>query len=143
MLLLFVVGDVVGGGIYTLVGDDRRGGRRRDLDAVRLRSVLAVLTASSYAELVTKYPQAAGAALYVNKAFRKPFFTFMVAFAVMCSGIASAATLSRGVRGDYLPQLFVGRSPSASWSRSSSCWSSPLVNFRGISESVKLNVVLT
>jgi amino acid transporter len=40
-----------------------------------------VFTAFAYAELVTKYPQAAGAALYVNKAFRRPFVTFLVAFA--------------------------------------------------------------
>jgi len=31
-----------------------------------------------------------------------PFVTFMVAFAVMCSGLASAATLSRAFGGDYL-----------------------------------------
>jgi len=38
----------------------------------------------------------------VNKAFKMPFVTFMVAFAVMCSGLASAATLSRAFGGDYL-----------------------------------------
>jgi amino acid transporter len=84
MLLLFVIGDVVGGGIYTLVGVI--GGEVGGLVWLpfALALVLAVLTATAYAELVTKFPQAAGAALYVNKAFRKPFFTFMIAFAVMC-----------------------------------------------------------
>ena len=67
--------------------------------------LLAVFTAFAYAELVTKYPQAAGAALYVNKAFRLPFLTFMVAFAVMASGITSAATLSRAFGGDYLKEF--------------------------------------
>jgi basic amino acid/polyamine antiporter, APA family len=43
--------------------------------------VLAVFTAFAYAELVSKYPRAAGAALYTHKAFRAPFFTFIVAFA--------------------------------------------------------------
>jgi amino acid transporter len=109
MLLLFVIGDVVGGGIYTLVGVI--GGEVGGLVWLpfALALALAVLTATAYAELVTKYPQAAGAALYVNKAFRKPFFTFMIAFAVMCSGIASASTLSRGVAETYLPSLFAGR----------------------------------
>ena len=51
--------------------------------------VVATLTAFSYLELVTKYPQAAGAALYTHKAFGIHFVTFLVAFAVMCSGITS------------------------------------------------------
>jgi amino acid transporter len=48
--------------------------------------VVAILTAFSYLELVTKYPQAAGAALYTHKAFGIHFLTFMVTFTVMCSG---------------------------------------------------------
>ena len=44
---------------------------------------------------MTKYPQAAGAALYAHKAFGVQFVTFLVAFVVMCSGITSASTASR------------------------------------------------
>ncbi len=118
LLLLFVVGDVVGGGIYTLVGEIGAEVGGMVWLPMLLALSLALFTAASYAELVTKYPQAAGAALYVNKAFDRPFFTFIVAFAVMCSGIASAATLARGVSGKYLPQLWTDtpscRSPSCS-----------------------------
>src|ERR1700755_2000191 len=57
--------------------------------------VVALVTAFSYLELVTKYPKAAGAALYTHKAFGIHFITFIVAFAVMCSGITSASTASR------------------------------------------------
>lgn len=145
MLLLFVIGDVVGGGIYTLVG--KIGGEVGGLVWLPMGIALglALLTATAYAELVTKYPQAAGAALYVNKAFRRPFFTFMVAFAVMCSGIASAATLARGVAGTYLPQL-IGGIDGATTIKLIGVGFLLIVaaiNFRGISESVKLNVVLT
>ena len=52
--------------------------------------LVALVTAFSYLELVTKYPQAAGAALYTHKAFGVHFLTFVVAFAVMSSGITSA-----------------------------------------------------
>lgn len=141
LLLLFVVGDVVGGGIYTLVGEVGAEVGGAVWLPMGIALLLALFTAASYAELVTKYPQAAGAALYVNKAFRRPFLTFMVAFAVMCSGIASAATLARGVSGKYLPELWTD---------------TPVVpvallflvlvaaiNFRGISESVRVNVALT
>jgi amino acid transporter len=140
MLLLLVVGDVLGAGIYALVGEV--GGRVGGAiwAAFVLALGLALLTAFAYAELVTKYPQAAGAALYVNKAWGRPFLTFLVAFAVMCSGLTSAATLARAVGGDYLtdfvdaPTVLVGLVFITLVA---------LVNFRGISESVRLNVVLT
>ena len=39
---------------------------------------VALVTAFSYLELVTKYPRAAGAALYTHKAFGVHLLTFMV-----------------------------------------------------------------
>jgi basic amino acid/polyamine antiporter, APA family len=140
MLLFFIIGDVLGAGIYALVGEV--GGRVGGAiwAAFALAMLLALLTAFAYAELVTKYPRAAGAALYVHKAWRIPFLTFLVAFAVMCSGLASAATLGRAFGGDYLsefvsvPTALVGVLFIVVLS---------LVNFRGIGESVKLNVGFT
>src|SRR3712207_7573651 len=41
----------------------------------------------------------------VNNAFRNPFISFMVAFAVMASGITSACTLTLAFSGDYLAQF--------------------------------------
>src|SRR3712207_6346246 len=105
MLLLFVVGDVLGAGIYALVGEvaGRVGGAAWASFMVALG--LAVFTAFSYAELVTKYPNAGGAGLYSNKAFRIPFLTFLVTFAVMLSGVTSAATLATAFGGDYLSEF--------------------------------------
>jgi APA family basic amino acid/polyamine antiporter len=140
MLLFFVLGDVLGAGIYALVGEvgGRSGGAIWTAFAVAL--LLALFTAFAYVELVTKYPQAAGAALYVNKAFRLPFMTFMVAFAVMASGITSAATLSRAFGGDYLQEFVSVPTVLAALAFITVV---AAVNFRGISESVKLNVALT
>jgi APA family basic amino acid/polyamine antiporter len=64
----------------------------------------------------------------------------MVAFAVMCSGITSASTLSRAFGGDYLsefvdlPVVLVGIA---------FIWVIAATNFRGISEFVKTNMALT
>jgi basic amino acid/polyamine antiporter, APA family len=140
MLLALVVGDVLGAGIYALVGKvaGRTGGAI--WAAFLLALVLALFTAFAYAELVTKYPQAAGAALYVNKAWRMPFVTFLVAFAVMCSGLTSASTLARAFGGDYL-QTFVDA--PATVVALLFITAVALINFRGIAESARLNVVLT
>jgi APA family basic amino acid/polyamine antiporter len=73
MLLVFVVGDVLGAGIYALIGEVGAEVGGAIWTAFGLALLLAVFTAFAYAELVTKYPQAAGAALYVNKAFGAPF----------------------------------------------------------------------
>ncbi|MDQ4049778.1 MAG: APC family permease [Actinomycetota bacterium] len=140
MLLIFVVGDILGAGIYALVGEVGAEVGGAIWTAFTAALVLAVFTACAYAELVTKYPRAAGAALYVNRAYRLPFLTFMVAFAVMASGITSASTLSRAFAGDYfkefidLPLVLVALGAILVVAA---------INLRGISESVKVNVALT
>ena len=104
------------------------------------------MTAFSYLELVTKYPQAAGAALYTHKAFGIHFVTFIVAFTVMCSGITSASTASRAFAAN------LARRASGSTPRTATVIAGhrlgfmllvAAVNFRGVGESVKANVVLT
>ena len=140
MLTVFVIGDVLGAGIYALVGEVAGKVGGAIWTAFLLAGVLAAFTATAYAELVTKYPQAAGAALYANKAYKRSFVTFLVAFAVMCSGVASAATLATAFGGDYLsefvtlPKILVGIVFLGLLA---------LINFRGIKESIKLNLGLT
>ncbi len=140
LLLLFIVGDVLGGGIYALVGEVGAKTGGAIWTAFALALLAALFTAASYAELVTKYPRAGGAALYVHRGFRSPFFSFMIAFAVMASGITSASALARGFGGDYLSEFVdipvvltaIGLLVAIA-----------IVNFRGIEESVKLNVGFT
>ncbi len=100
MLLLFIVGDILGGGIYALVGEVAGETGGAIWAAFGLTLVMAAFTAGSYAELVSKYPRAGGAGLYVHRAFGRPFLSFIVAFAVVASGITSASALSRGFGGD-------------------------------------------
>lgn len=144
LLLLFVVGDVLGTGIYALTGKvAAEVGHVVWLPFV-ISFSLAAVTACSYLELVTKYPRAAGAALYTEKAFGIHFVTFLVAFAVMSSGITSAATASAAFGENFLKT--VGWSPE--WMGVTAVGLvfvglMALVNLRGVSESVWLNVVFT
>jgi basic amino acid/polyamine antiporter, APA family len=145
LLFFFVIGDILGTGIYALTGSvaGRIGGALWLPFLVAF--VIAFLTAFSYLELVGKYPRAAGAALYTNRAFRIPFLTFMVAFTVMCSGITSASAAARAFGATYLP---------ASSDITLSAWviaavavlfitGLAVINYIGVSESVKANLVLT
>ncbi len=140
LLLLFIVGDMLGTGIYVRVGAVAGEVGGAVWVSFLVAFILAALTAFAYAELVTKYPGAAGAALYTNRAFRSPLFSFIVAFAVICSGLSSAAAAARAFGGDYLaqfislPTVLVAMLFVAVLS---------LINFIGISESFKMNVVLT
>jgi basic amino acid/polyamine antiporter, APA family len=63
LLLLFIVGDILGTGIYALTGQVAKQVGGAVWLPFLLAFIVALLTALSYLELVTKYPQAAGAAL--------------------------------------------------------------------------------
>jgi amino acid transporter len=140
LLLLFIVGDILGGGIYVLVGEVGAETGGAIWAAFALALAAAAFTAGSYAELVSKYPRAGGAALYVHRAYGLPLFSFVVAFAVMASGITSASALARGFGGDYL-SAFVDVPVVVT--AAGLLVLIFLVNLRGIAESVKLNVVFT
>lgn len=140
LLLFFVLGDIVGAGIYALVGEVGAVVGGAIWSAFLGAFVLAIFTASSYVELVTKYPRAGGSATFVNNAFRSPFVSFMVAFAVMASSITSACTLTLAFSGDYLSQFVTVPTLVASVAFLIVV---SAINFYGISESVRLNVVLT
>ena len=146
LLLLFVVGDVLGTGIYALTGQvaGKVGGALWLPFAVAF--LAAFLTAFSYLELVGKYPRAAGAALYAQKAFGVHFLTFMVAFTVMSSGLTSAGSAARAAATDYLPQVFTWLPDSQTAIvvvAAVMLIVFAVVNLRGVSESVWLNVLFT
>ena len=140
LLLFFVVGDILGTGIYALTGSVAGVIGGALWLPFLLAFVVAFLTAFSYLELVGKYPRAAGAALYAHKAFRIHFLTFMVTFTVMASGVTSAATAATAFGDTYL-RAFVELPTGAV--AVVFILGLALVNFRGVGESVKANVVLT
>ncbi|MEU7524973.1 APC family permease [Saccharothrix sp. NPDC042600] len=148
LLLFFVVGDILGTGIYALTGNvaGKIGGAL--WLPFLIAFAVAFLTAFSYLELVGKYPRAAGAALYTNRAFKIQFLTFMVAFAVMSSGITSASSAALAFGRTYLQSVikeFFSDTFTVSATLVAILFIVGLaaINFRGVSESVKANVVLT
>ncbi|MFB6489558.1 APC family permease, partial [Xanthomonas perforans] len=102
--------------------------------------LLALLTAGSYAELVTKYPKAGGAAVFAQRAYKVPVVSFLVGFCMLAAGVVSAAGLAIAFAGDYL----------ASFVPIPTAVAAPVflllvaaLNARGIRESLGGNVVMT
>jgi len=140
LLFFFVLGDIVGAGIYALVGEVGAVIGGAIWVAFLSAFILAIFTAASYAELVTKYPRAGGSATYVNNAFQNSFVSFMVAFAVAAASLTSASVLSLAFSGDYLLQFITVPSVLAALVFVVVVG---LINFYGISESVRLNLIFT
>jgi APA family basic amino acid/polyamine antiporter len=146
LLLLFIVGDILGTGVYALTGSVAGEVGGAAWAPFLAAFIVATITAFSYLELVTKYPQAAGAALYTHKAFGIHFVTFLVAFAVMSSGITSASTASNAFAGFINAGFSLDLPAGGTGIMLLALGFMALVaaiNFRGVGESVKANVVLT
>ena len=140
LLFFFIVGDTLGAGIYTLVG-------RMAVDVggalwlpLIVALVLALLTAGTYAELITKYPHAGGAARYAERAFDKPYVTFLIGFLMLASGITTSAALANAFAGDYLKALVDLPSVPVTLGFLVILIA---VNIRGVRESLMANVVAT
>jgi amino acid transporter len=149
LLLLFIVGDILGAGVYAVTGTMAGTVGGIVWLPFLLAFVVATLTAFSYLELVTQYPQAAGAALYTHKAFGIHFVTFLVAFAVVCSGITSASTSANVLAQNFFGGLEINgvmEAPERSVITAVAMGFMLVlaaINLRGVGESVKFNVVLT
>lgn len=146
LLLLFIVGDILGTGIYALTGKVAAEVGGAVWIPFLVAFAIAMVTAFAYLEMVTKYPQAGGAAAFVHRAFDLHFVTFLVTFTVMASGITSASTAAKAFASNMVKGV------GLEWEADSAQVLGiavafvvllALINFRGVAESVKLNVVLT
>ncbi len=140
LLFLFILGDVLGAGIYALVGGIARETGGAVWVPLLVALGLALLTAGSYAELVTKHPRAGGAAVFARRAYRSPAIAFVVGFCMAAAGVVSAAGLALAFAGDYLSALVDVPQRGAALVFLVLVG---LLNARGIKESLRANVVMT
>lgn len=141
-LIAYGVGDMLGSGIYALIG--RAAGIMGNAVwlAFLVSMVAAVLTGLSYASLGSRYPRAAGAAYVVHRAFGYPMLTYVLGLSIIASGLTSFATQARAFSRYLLPLVDI---PGA--------WTIAivvgfvvlltLVNLWGIRESAALNAACT
>jgi len=138
-LFFYTLGDVLGSGIYVLIGLVAAAVGGAFWIAFAVGVTVAAITGTAYAELVTKYPKAAGAALYVNKAFGSRALTFLITVSFLSASFAAAGSLASGFA-QYFGELWPGPSPLLVMIVFVLALS--VINFIGITESVVINMVM-
>lgn len=140
LLFFYTLGDVLGSGIYVLIGLVAAAVGGAFWIAFALGVSIAAITGAAYAELVTKYPQAAGASLYVNKAFGSRALTFLITVSFLAASMAASGSLATGFA-SYFAELWAG--PPALLVSLVFIALLVVVNFIGITESVVVNMLMT
>jgi len=105
MMVLYGLGTTIGAGIYALVGEVAGLAGYFSPISFLIASLIACFTAISFAELSSRFPRAAGAALYVQQGFSSKHLSLLVGLLVISAGLVSASALINAFVG-YLHQFF-------------------------------------
>lgn len=110
-LTLYGIGDILGSGIYGLIGKAAGEMGSAVWLAFLVSMIAAGLTGLSYASLGSRYPRAGGAAYATYRAFKNGFLAYVVGLAVLASGLTSMATAARVFAG-YFTGMGLNLSPT-------------------------------
>ncbi|MEM0475747.1 MAG: amino acid permease, partial [Candidatus Norongarragalinales archaeon] len=99
------VGIIVGAGIYVLVGVAGVEAGNALWLSFAIAGVIAALTALSYAELSSMYPEAGSSYYYSKHAFGSHALSFLLGWFVAVAEVTGAATVALGF-GAYFSGLF-------------------------------------
>ncbi len=102
---VYGVGNVLGAGIYALIGEVVGITGNLSWLAFVLASITGALTGLSYAELSAMYSKSAAEFVYTEEAFKIRILSFLLGWIIIFSGILSAATVALGFA-NYLAALF-------------------------------------
>ena len=111
-LVAFGVGDILGAGIYVLIGEIAGIAGHASWVAFGVALIVAGLTALSYAELGSRFPKSGGEAQFCQQGLGSPGLALMTGWLVLSSGIVSLATVARAFAG-YALALFEVSAPLA------------------------------
>jgi basic amino acid/polyamine antiporter, APA family len=139
LVALYGLGNILGAGIYVLVGKVAGFAGTGTTLAFILAMVTATFTAFSYMELAGRYPVSASVSVYLHKAFGKRWLSVLIGLAMVAGGIASSAALAQGFAG-YLSSFVAV--PTVVASVGLLCILG-LVAIKGIGESAKAAALFT
>ncbi|NIP73657.1 MAG: APC family permease [Gammaproteobacteria bacterium] len=104
MLTFYGLGNILGAGIYVLVGKVAGAAGMCTPLAFLIALLLASFSAFSYAELSARYPLSAGESVYVHRGLRSRALALGVGLLIVLAGVLSAAAIVQGFVG-YLQVL--------------------------------------
>lgn len=139
LLTLYGLGNIVGAGIYVLVGEVAGAAGLQAPFAFLLAAFVAGASGLSYGELSARYPTSAGEAVFIYKAFNIQALSIGVGLLIMTAGLVSAAAMARGFVG-YFNEFF---SVPASLVIAVVLVTLGIIAMRGIVESARIAAVLT
>jgi amino acid transporter len=139
-LVFYGVGDILGAGIYALVGKVAGVAGSASWVAFGVALVVAGLTAMTYAELGGRFPKSAGESFFTQQAFGSPGLALLIGWVVLCSGVLSLATVSVAF-GGYMSGLVPGLPSSVTVVAILLLLAA--INFRGMRESSATNIIAT
>jgi len=139
-LVIYGVGDILGAGIYALIGKIAGISGTLVWASFMTAMVVAAFTALSYAELGSRFPQSGGVAYFVHKTFHNHLLSTLVGWIMFCTCLVSMATGANAFAGYF--NAFAPLVPV--WLVILALFSAiAFVNFRGMEESSALNIVCT
>lgn len=136
---VYGLGIILGAGIYALIGEATGIAGNSVWLSFVLAAVVASFSALSYCELSSMFPRSAAEYTYVKNAFRSNLFGFMMGWISLFAAIVSISAVALGFAGYFetlfaVPIVLTAISLIAVLS---------VVNFLGVKESARLNLVLT
>lgn len=101
MLALYGIGNIVGAGVYVLIGKIAEPAGYLAILAFLIAALVAFCAALSYAELAARFPVSAGVSVYLHEAFKSRIFSTIVGAMLVVAGTVSTATLFKGFAGYF------------------------------------------
>lgn len=99
MLVFYGLGNILGAGIYVLIGEVSAAAGAYVPLAFLLSAIIVSFTAFTYAELSARFPESSGEAIYIYNGFGRQGLATLIGLLICGSGIVSAATISHGFAG--------------------------------------------
>ena len=109
LITFYGLGNILGAGIYVLVGKVAGEAGYFTPLSFFIASVIAGISAFSYAEMSSRYPVSAGEAVYIYEGFGIKNLSVVVGILIALTGIVSSAAIAHGFAG-YV-QVFFDISP--------------------------------
>ena len=112
-LVTYGVGNIVGAGIYVLIGEAAGLAGNAAWLAFLLAAVVAVFTGLTYAELGAMYPKAASEYVYLGRAYGSRLLSFLTEWTMLVTEMVAAAAVALGFASYFTSVINVPEVPVA------------------------------